>query len=97
MIDFSDNLDLAADIADRAADLGFAPALENRMGFMMDLLAADGMNGNPPIRLDVLLHKFKDSDFMHDIGGIYRHLDRKTGKLTGCFLPRCAVMRSEAV
>lgn len=31
-----------------------------------------------------------DFNFMHDITGINRHLDRETGKLGGCFLPRCA-------
>lgn len=30
-------------------------------------------------------------DFVHDIGGIKRHLDRKTGALGDCFVPRCAV------
>lgn len=26
----------------------------------------------------------------HDIAGIMRHIDRNTGKLTRCFMPRCA-------
>lgn len=30
------------------------------------------------------------SDFLHDITGIVRHLDRRTGRLTNCFLPRYA-------
>ncbi len=30
-------------------------------------------------------------DFVHDIVGITSHIDRKTGKLTGCFLPRFAL------
>lgn len=29
-------------------------------------------------------------DLGHDIGGIFRHLDRTTGELTGHFLPRFA-------
>jgi len=28
-------------------------------------------------------------DFVHDICGIRRHIDRDTGKLKDCFLPRC--------
>ncbi len=28
--------------------------------------------------------------FAHDLGGIYRHLDRETGQLRDCFVPRCA-------
>ena len=29
-------------------------------------------------------------DFYHDLSGIQRHLNRKTGKLENCFLPRFA-------
>lgn len=29
-------------------------------------------------------------DFAHDIVGIYKHLNRKTGKLEDCFVPRFA-------
>ncbi len=32
-----------------------------------------------------------DSDFCHDVFGIRRHIDRRTGKIGGCFLPRCAM------
>jgi hypothetical protein len=28
--------------------------------------------------------------FSHDIAGIYRHIDRDTGELMNCFVPRCA-------
>ena len=31
-----------------------------------------------------------DFDFAHDVFGIYRHIDRRTGKLGNCFLPRFA-------
>ena len=30
------------------------------------------------------------SDFGHDVFGIRRFIDRSTGQLTQCFLPRCA-------
>lgn len=33
-------------------------------------------------------------DFVHDIGGIKRHLDRKTGALRDCFVPRCALSKA---
>lgn len=33
--------------------------------------------------------EFPDFDFVHDIYGIYNHIDRDTFKM-GCFLPRCA-------
>ena len=29
-------------------------------------------------------------DFWHDIGGIRRHINRNTGQLMDCFLPRCS-------
>lgn len=32
-----------------------------------------------------------DGDFGHDVFGIRRFIDRRTGKLGGCFLPRCAM------
>lgn len=52
----------------------------------MDLIAchANGCRLN----FDKLL-SFPDFDFMHDIGGIGRHLNRETGELMNCFLPRC--------
>lgn len=31
-----------------------------------------------------------ESDFVHDIAGIQRHIDRETGQLRDCFLPRFA-------
>jgi hypothetical protein len=51
-------------------------------------------NGTP---LDLeKLFKADAFNFLHDVVGINRHLDRDTGKLTRCFLPRCAAQR-EAV
>jgi len=29
-----------------------------------------------------------DFEVAHDVGGIYRYLDRRTGELTDCFVPR---------
>ena len=31
------------------------------------------------------------NDFLHDIGGINQHIDRDTGQLQDCFLPRYAL------
>lgn len=36
-----------------------------------------------------VLSKLGEGDFAHDIVGIIRHLDRDTGELQDCFLPRC--------
>ena len=43
-----------------------------------------------PLRLNDLLAA-DDGNFAHDIGGISRHIDRETGKLGDCFVPRYAV------
>lgn len=32
-----------------------------------------------------------DFNFAHDMFGIRRHMNRDTGKLENCFLPRCAI------
>ena len=64
-----------------SADMPVAVAVE------MDVIAVNA-NGCP---LD--LQKLLDADdfnFAHDVDGIYWHLDRNTGKLKDCFLPRCA-------
>lgn len=51
----------------------------------LDVIATHS-NGNP-----LQLAKLADADdfqFAHDIFGIARHLNRKTGRLENCFLPR---------
>ena len=57
------------------------------MDSLMDITACH-LNGTP---LD--LQKFLDFDdfnFNHDFYGIRRHIDRNTGKIKNCFLPRCS-------
>jgi hypothetical protein len=53
----------------------------------MDLIAVHA-NG---CRLDFKkLLSFDDYSFLHDLDGIEKHLDRTTGHLQNCFVPRCA-------
>lgn len=85
-VEFSKNVEMAAKVADRAS-AQIVKASGGRVSFIMDLMAADGVNGNPPIDFDRLLAA-DEFNFIHDVCGITRHLDRETGKLTGCFLPR---------
>lgn len=59
----------------------------DRLSLHMDITATH-LNGTP-LRLAELLDA-PGFDFMHDVSGIMRHIDRTTGKLTGCFLPRFA-------
>ena len=69
----------------RAATNG-VPIPDNQT-LQMDLTAAH-LNGCP---LDLAkLESFRDSDFGHDVYGIQRFIDRASGALTGCFVPRCA-------
>ena len=42
-----------------------------------------------PLKLEELLMA-KPFDFAHDVGGIRKYLDRNTGLLRDCFLPRFA-------
>ena len=77
-----DHEDLSA-VVDRAEAL--ATGLDRKATFM-DLEAA---NMTCPLDFKKLL-AFDDFSFMHDISGIHKHLNRDTGKLVNCFLPRCA-------
>lgn len=92
-IEFSKNLEAAAKIADRAS-AEFVRLAGGRTSFIMDLLAADGMNGNPPVDLDAIAQA-DDFNFAHDAYGISSHMDRSTGMLTDCFLPRYAKPQNE--
>lgn len=77
---------------DRAEELraatpgGVFPPID-RMSLEMDLAACHS-NGTP-LDLEKLLAA-PNFDFSHDVSGIRQHIDRRTGMLTGCFLPRCA-------
>jgi hypothetical protein len=79
--------DAALRIAQRGADL--VKATTGRkvdiLSMQMDLIATHA-NGNP---LDFAkLEAFDDFNLLHDLGGIYQHLDRSTGKLRDFFSPR---------
>ncbi|WP_156397337.1 MULTISPECIES: DUF6874 family protein [unclassified Sphingomonas] len=60
---------------------------DGRLSHRMDLVATHA-NGNPMDFAKLLAAD--DFTFAHDIGGIDRHIDRRTGKLLGHFLPRCS-------
>jgi hypothetical protein len=81
--------DLANAIARRAqAIYARAKAPRKVMDIQMDIIATHA-NG---CRLDLQrMHDADDFNFMHDVGGIARHLNRTTGQLENCFLPRFAM------
>lgn len=58
----------------------------DRLSLHMDLSA---VHAERPLNLDAMLAG-SDLDFSHDICGIMKHMDRKTGSLRDCFVPRFA-------
>jgi hypothetical protein len=76
-----------SEIAKRAHQIFGDLTGRETMDFMMDITAVHA-NGCP-LRLQALKDA-DDGNFAHDVMGIYRYLDRDTGKLTGEFLPRYA-------
>jgi hypothetical protein len=78
--------DLIRRIAERRRAM-LSPLPKPLTPIMMDLTACHA-NGCP---LDLAgLLAADDSNFIHDVCGINAHLDRRTGKLCDCFLPRFA-------
>jgi len=76
-------------IVDRASKEGLT---DDVLSLEMDLVATNA-NGTP-LDFDRLL-AFDAFNFSHDITGITNYIDRTTGELTRCFVPRCA-KREEA-
>lgn len=75
---------LISQIARRAKEI--VPEFD-LMSLKMDLQAVH-THGCP---LDLKkLQKFDNGNFGHDVFGIRRYIDRETGELTDCFIPRCA-------
>jgi hypothetical protein len=86
----SDHRKLSA-LADRAVSMAVAYNIEyDKQWALMDLTAchANGM----PLDLEKLAGA-DDFNFAHDVFGIRRHLDRDTGTLQNCFVPRCHAQR----
>lgn len=74
-------------IVRRARALGVG---DNTSGKMMMDFEACHCNGTP---LDLgKIIRANNLNFIHDVCGIQRHLDRDTGQLTGFFLPRGAAV-----
>ena len=73
-------------IAKRAVALAASMEFDlEREQIEMDVTACHA-NGNP-LDLEKLLAA-NDGDFGHDVFGIRKHIDRTTGQLRDCFVPR---------
>lgn len=72
----------------RAEQLGVKnnKARFDAMSLEMDLLA---VHARTPLRLAALANS-GSFNFLHDVLGIVRHLNRRTGLLENCFVPRSA-------
>jgi len=81
---------IIAEIVDRALDTLITRY--SRQDLVMAITACH-LNGT---RLDLpKLRAARGVDFVHDVTGIAHHLDRRTGQLTGGFVPRCAWTAAE--
>jgi hypothetical protein len=79
---------LIAQITRRAVTIAQGYGVElDFLSLEMDITACHA-NGCP-LDLGALLAS-SELDFQHDVLGIRRHIDRETGQLTDCFVPRCA-------
>jgi len=84
----TEELDLVHEIARRAvAQAATQHILVDFLGLTMDLLAC---HNQCPLDL-ARLAGAPIGDFVHDVFGIRHHLDRRTGELRDCFLPRFAL------
>lgn len=76
-------------IARRAVQIAAEHGVEySYMTADMDITACHA-NGCP-LRLVALLNS-DEFTFTHDVFGIRRHINRETGKLENCFVPRTAI------
>lgn len=82
-----EDCEIIGKILDRAQEMGHL-SQRNRINSDMDITACH-LNGTPLRLADWLAAN--DFNFVHDLYGIDHHMNRRTGKLEGCFVPRFAV------
>ncbi len=88
-----EDFDLIEKIASRAIGLvAITSKPPKKMTLVMDLAACHLVAA--PLKLSEMLHA-PMSDFAHDVFGITRHINRETGQLEDCFLPRFARIGTE--
>lgn len=81
-----EDMKVESQIAQRAVTMARELGIEyDQMAAIMDVDACHN-NGNP-LKLQELLDA-DDFNFAHDVFGIRTNINRTTGKLENCFLPR---------
>lgn len=74
----------AVKVVERADNLGLLAF--DRLSLMMDLNVAFNQ-----CKIDIdRLNNFDEFNFIHDVVGIQRHINRQTGLIEDHFIPRCA-------
>jgi hypothetical protein len=82
-------MELESEIAKRAVIMAMKLDVQyNQMTAIMDIDACH--NNDCPLKLAELLNA-DDTNFAHDVFGIRANIDRATGKLQNCFVPRYAI------
>jgi len=83
--EYASNAAIILKIAKRASKiLSEQGVMRSTMDIAMDLTAC---HVSTPLRLEDLLSA-DDFNLIHDVLGIFRHLNRNTGRIDGNFLPR---------
>lgn len=66
--------------------------INNYINFTILMMDLSACHNTCPLKLEELFNADL-SDFAHDIGGIMKHINRRTGQLEDCFLPRFAIIK----
>ena len=90
-IEFADFTKDEQSVVDRI--VGRATKVMSRHGYPLDRMSLEmdiaATHAKCPLRLQELLNA-DDFNFAHDVFGIMGHIDRSTGLLGDCFVPRFA-------
>ena len=83
------DIEIESKIGDRAITMAKKLGVKyDKLTALMDIDACHN-NGNP-LRLTDLLNA-DDTNFTHDVFGIRANINRTTGKLDNCFVPRYSI------
>ena len=79
-------LEIEGQVANRAIAIAKKAGVKlSKIDIMMDIDACH--NNGCPLKFQELLEA-DDFNFSHDVIGIRNHIDRRTGQLGDCFVPR---------
>ena len=82
-----DELETISTIAKRAKKMHTELAGGGTLDVMSLMMDIEATHAKYPLRLDDLMSA-NDLEFGHDVFGIRSHINRETGELMDCFIPR---------